>query len=250
MEKRVLLAVILSFVVLYAFQAIYPPPKPQPAKPSSAPPAPAASPSGAPSSTAAPVAGSGGSQGTPPVPEAPSAATPAAVVADSAERDVVVENQSVHAIFTTRGGALKSWRLKKYQDASREPLELVPQHVPTDTPRPFTLQVPDAAASATLAKAFFKPSADNVQVTSGSASLAFDYTDASGLTAHKEFIFSGQSPYVIEFSDDPVVFATHALSPAGRKTRRADGPVWSRDRQRYRHLHTHVQSAAAADFLP
>ena len=30
MEKRVLLAVVLSFVVLYGYQALYPPPKPQP----------------------------------------------------------------------------------------------------------------------------------------------------------------------------------------------------------------------------
>src|SRR6266542_2552493 len=202
MENRVLLAVVLSFVVLYAFQAIYPPAKPQPTKPSSAAQAPAAAPSSNPSGAGAPAAptASAAMQGTAPVPAAQAPATPTALVADSAERDVVVENQSVHAVFTTRGGALKSWRLKKYQDASREPLELVPHNVPADAPRPFTLQVPDAPASATLAKALFKPSADHVQVTSGSASLAFDYQDASGLTAHKEFLFSDPSPYVIEFS--------------------------------------------------
>jgi YidC/Oxa1 family membrane protein insertase len=76
----------------------------------------------------------------------------------------------------------------------------VPHNVPADAPRPFTLQVPDAAASATLATALFKPGADRVQVTSGSTSLTFDYQDASGLTAHKEFVFSDQSPYVIDFS--------------------------------------------------
>ena len=52
---------------------------------------------------------------------------------------------SVRAVFTTRGGALKSWRLKKYQDANRQPLELVPHTVPAGTLRPFTLSVPDAA---------------------------------------------------------------------------------------------------------
>jgi len=95
----------------------------------------------------------------------------------------------------------------------------VPHAVPPETPRPFTLQIPDAAASATLGNALFKPSADRVQVTSGNASLTFEYQDASGLAARKEFAFSDQSPYVIEFSatvsegGNPIV-PTILLGPA------------------------------------
>src|SRR6266545_1512756 len=199
MEKRVLLAVVLSFVVLYAYQAMFAPPPKQPVKPSSAAEAPAAAPSTSSTPAGAPAAAPSASPGAAAVPS-PVASAAAPLVADAAERDVTVENPSVQAVFTTRGGALKSWRLKKYQDVGREPLEIVPHNVPADTPRPFTLQVPDAAASATLATALFKPSADRVQVTSGSASLTFDYQDASGLTARKEFVFSDQSPYVIDFS--------------------------------------------------
>jgi hypothetical protein len=44
-------------------------------------------------------------------PAAPQSPTTVALVADDAERDIIVENESVHAVFTTRGGALKSWRL-------------------------------------------------------------------------------------------------------------------------------------------
>ncbi|MEO6212709.1 MAG: membrane protein insertase YidC, partial [Vicinamibacterales bacterium] len=135
MEKRVLLAVVLSFIVLYGYQAMFPPPKPGAAavqsQPSVAPqPGPTAAPSPEGRQAEAPV--------TPPAPTQPAAAL---LVADTAERDIVVENQSVRAIFTTRGGALKSWRLKKYQDAAREPLELVPQDAPAGHPRPFTLSV-------------------------------------------------------------------------------------------------------------
>ena len=197
MEKRVLLAVVLSFVVLYAFQAIYPTKPQPPAKPSSTATQPQpASPTVNPSPAAAPAPSS-------PDVTAPAASQPApaaALVGDTAERDIRFENESVAAVFTTRGGTLKSWRLKKYQDAAREPLELIPHTVPADTPRPFTLQVPDAAASATLARALFKPSAERVQVSSGSASLSFEYQDANGLTARKEFVFPDQSPYVIDFS--------------------------------------------------
>ena len=122
------------------------------------------------------------------VPQPAVAPAAAALVADSAERDIRFENESVTAVFTTRGGALKSWRLKKYQDAAREPLELIPANVPPGTVHPFTLSVPDAATSATLAQALFKPSATEVRVTSAPATLTFEYQDASGLTAHKEFV--------------------------------------------------------------
>jgi YidC/Oxa1 family membrane protein insertase len=193
MEKRVLLAVVLSFVVLYGYQAMFPPPKPQP-KPAAATGGTAASP---PSAADAPS----GAQALP-TPEAPPPSEPAAaaIVADTQEREITFENDSVTAVFTTRGGALKSWRLKKYQDAAHQPLEVVPQAVPAGTVRPFTISVQDPAISATLARALYKPSATEVHVTSGPATLTFEYQDASGLTAHKEYSFAPGSPYVVSFS--------------------------------------------------
>ena len=196
MEKRVLIAVVLSFIVLYASQALFPPPKPVDTKTEAGRPASPAAPQ-APVTT--PATGLATSATPPPTPVA-ELPTPAPVVADAAERDIIFENQSVRAVFTTRGGALKSWRLKKYQDAARAPLELVPHTVPPGTPRPFTLSVPDAATSAILAQALFKPSAENLVVSSASEMLAFDYQDASGLTARKEFLFKPDSPYVLDFS--------------------------------------------------
>jgi len=194
MEKRVLIAVILSFIVLYGYQAMFPPPKPPVRNPAA------------------------GSQTTTPstttiTPEAPAAANPGvpasattqspvavAVVGDERERDIPVENAAVQAVFSTRGGALKSWRLKKYQDAGGQALELVPHTVPPGTPRPFTISVSDTTTSAALAQALFKPSVDALQVTSGTSTLAFNYEDANGLKAHKEFTFSADLPYVIEFT--------------------------------------------------
>ncbi len=194
MEKRVLIAVILSFIVLYGYQAMFPPPKPPVNKSA------AASQTTTPSTTTI----------TPEAPAQPSSAAPAeatkaapvaaAVVGDASERDIVVENAAVRGVFTTRGGALKSWRLKKYHDAGGQPLELVPHTVPPGTPRPFTISVPDTAASAALAQALFKPNVDSLQVTSGTSTLVLNYEDASGLKAHKEFTFSADLPYVIEFS--------------------------------------------------
>ena len=203
MEKRVLLAIVLSFVVLYGYQAMFPPP--EPVKP-----APAAQTPGAPQGVTA------GSQtgATTPAEATPveQAATASPVVGDTAEHDVTFENGSVRAIFSTRGGVIKSWRLKKYLNAAKEPLELVPQDAPAALPKPFTLSVPDAAVSKTLANALYRPSATAVDATSSPQTLTFEYQDASGLTARKEFSFHPDSPYVLHLSAS-VTRGSEALIP-------------------------------------
>jgi YidC/Oxa1 family membrane protein insertase len=193
MEKRVLLAVILSFVVLYGYQVLFPPPKPAertaPA-PQTPPPAVAPPPAAGPAQTQKPEA----------APVEASKPAAAAVVGDMAERDIVVESEFVRAIFSTRGAVLKSWRLKQYQDAAGQPLELIRQNVPPGTPRPFTLSFDDAEATAALRGALFKPSATELQVGNTPATLTFDYEDAAGLTAHKQFTFPPDVRYAIDFS--------------------------------------------------
>jgi YidC/Oxa1 family membrane protein insertase len=193
MEKRVLLAIVLSFIVLYGYQALFPPPKPQPRF--DAPPA-------APSQ-AAPVNQPVNQPVERPVPQsaasAPAAAVPQPVVADSAERDVVVEDDAVRAVFSTRGGVLKSWQLKRYRTADGTPLDLVPARVPPGSPRPFTLSVGDAAVDAAIAQALFKPSADSL-VTNAPATLTFGYQDAAGLVVRKAFAFSPDKPYEVAFT--------------------------------------------------
>ena len=118
MEKRVLLAVILSFLVLYGYQAMFPPPKP-PQRP-----APQAAPATAPQSILRlsrnrRLHRRSKRQRPLPRPRPLSSQTPASARSSS-------KTSRCEAVFSTRGGTLKSWRLKKYQDASRAPLELVP----------------------------------------------------------------------------------------------------------------------------
>ena len=194
MEKRVLIAVILSFIVLYGYQAMFPPPKPATVKPQGQ----TTSPS---TTTITPEAPPPAGTASPAAPAPAATVQPAAaVVADSAEHDITVESGSISGVFSSRGGVLKSWRLKRYPDSSGQPLELVPHTVPPGTLRPFTLSVEDPAVSATLAQALFKPSANQIVLTSGGATLEFTYTDASGLNVVKKFSFPGDLPYVIDFS--------------------------------------------------
>ena len=193
MEKRLLLWVLLSLVILYGYQALVPQPKTQP-RPA------ATQPGAAPSTTA--------QRSTPqPSPRQPSSTQPEApaspsaepLVHDTADREVLVENAEVQAAFTTRGASLKHWRLKRYLGADRRPLDLVPSVTP-DSAKPFTLIVGDPATDQVLSQALFKPSADALDARSGPGRLIFEYSDASGLTARKEFAFSAEHPFVVEFS--------------------------------------------------
>jgi YidC/Oxa1 family membrane protein insertase len=194
MEKRVLLAVVLSFLVLYGYQAMFPPAEPvNPGNRGNAPAtAPAAS-SQAPAPTTAP----GATPAAEPL-EKESGAAPS--VAAAAAQDIVVENEAVRATFTTAGGALKSWRLKHYLDANGEPLDLVPSRAPEGSVLPFTIGADDQATAATLRSALFKPSADSLTIGDGETVLSFEYRDASGLNARKEFKFTADKPYIITFT--------------------------------------------------
>ena len=190
MEKRVLLAIVLSFIVLYGYQAMFPPPEPvQPA----------------PTQAEAP----GATEPAPPA-ESPVASTPGAAVeapqeaapltGDSEARDITFENESVRAVFSNRGGVITSWRLKKYLNAASEPLELVPQDVPAGHLKPFTLSVEDAPVSKRLASALYRSSAGSIDATTSAQTLTFEYQDAAGLSVRKEFSFHPDSPYVVHFS--------------------------------------------------
>jgi YidC/Oxa1 family membrane protein insertase len=186
MERRVLIAVILSFLVLYAFQALYPTPPDQatPQKPVQS------------SKTATAPNASAPAASNP----TPSIQPPAPLPAESGApqvptRELAAESADVRAVFTTRGGVLKSWQLKKYRDDQQHPLELVAGHAPADSVLPFTMATDDPSVSAVLASASF--SATESSTANGTWQATFDYADASGLKAQKIFSIAQAKPYVI-----------------------------------------------------
>ncbi len=196
MQKQFLLAIVLSFLVIYGWQALFPPPRKAPPAQQQV----TAAPSGNQAPGAQPAAAVEAASAAP----VESAATP--LVAAAAEQDVVVESSSVFATFNTRGAVLKSWRLKNYRDGSGAPLELIPQNVP-NSPKPFALDVDDEPTSATLKNALYKPDAgpdagpdaEKLTVGTAPATLAFEYRDAAGLVARKEFTFTPEHPYMVRF---------------------------------------------------
>ena len=130
MERRVLIAIFLSFLVLYSYQAFFVKRTPQ-ADAATGTPAPAAD------SPASPAAAS---TAAPAVPDTPTSGA-TSLVGETVERDVRVETPNVVAVFTNRGARLKSWRLKHYRDNQGESLELVANDV-AGQPLPFSLTAP------------------------------------------------------------------------------------------------------------
>jgi YidC/Oxa1 family membrane protein insertase len=185
MEKRVFLAIFLSFLILALYQAyVVPPPPVEPAAATgqvARPPA-----AGAPQSPEPPA-----TEGAVTTPAAQPAQPPAVevLVGDTEARDIVVETDAVRAVFSTAGAVLKSWRLKHHLGSDGEPLELVPQQVPAALPRPFTLSTDDMALSDVLARALFQPSETGLALGPSPGTLSFAYRDASGLNARKTFHF-------------------------------------------------------------
>src|SRR5262249_49848410 len=128
MERRVLVAIFLSLLVLYGYQALFVKPAPKPPATQSASTSPGPENGPGPGQSAATSAPSTG--GTPT--QAPSAPLATAVVGDAVERDIRVETRDVIAVFTNRGARLRSWRLKRYLDPAKQPQELVDRSIPNE----------------------------------------------------------------------------------------------------------------------
>jgi YidC/Oxa1 family membrane protein insertase len=202
MERRVLIAIFLSFLVLYGYQALFVKPTPKPPLSSTS----GQTPPLAAESTAVPPA--------PPatVPEALPAPSVGVVVGDTGERDIVVETQTVVAVITNRGARLKSWRLKHYLDQKGELLELIANDLSATHPLPFTLRVDDEAATRTLNSALYQLDETPQQgEISAPTRLTFQFRDAAGLRATKEFTLD-PTTYLLTFRA-AVEQGDHALTP-------------------------------------
>ncbi len=193
MEKRVLLAIFLAFLVLYGWQTFFVKPVPKPGTS----PAAASATAGA---SAVPQGGVAAAVESKPNPLAPNeSAMPAAaaVVGESAEREVRVETQDVIATFTNRGARLKSWRLKHYLNAEHQPQELV-DHELASQPYPFTLKTANDATTAALNSGLFTVSGEPAAVADSPIDLKFEYQNSAGIRAIKQFHFKPSS-YIVSF---------------------------------------------------
>jgi YidC/Oxa1 family membrane protein insertase len=187
MERRVFVAILLSFAVLYGYQALFVPPQ-RPAVDVVEPKQRSEQPLPPPPST--------------PTPEKPNEPEPAAQISETSEREILVDTATSQIVLSNRGGRVLHFRLKDYRDSAGDPVDLVPSGVPPDQPRPFTLVVDDPAVTNRLSGALYRVTGDDggrVDASSQPKAISFEYQDAAGLHVRKDFRFDPKN-YVVAFS--------------------------------------------------
>lgn len=231
MEKRVILAFALSFVVLYAYQALIAPRRPTPR------PAASAARSDRPSPEAAAARATEAPATTQPAEEKPAATateiSPPVRGGGAGGETVVVETDAVRAELNTRGAVLIRWQLKKYRDSNGQAVDLIPQDIGVEVQQhAFALSVPEnEALSSRLNEALFQPSARTVTPKPAQeATLVFEYRDEGGLHATKTFtIQKDRQPYLLGFdavvtdNAKPVSLVVHGGVGIGDLTRGGGG---------------------------
>ncbi len=193
MEKRAVIAIALSFVVLLGWYWLFPAPK-------------------SPSQGGPPVAG----RTVPAPPASPATAKPAEpatvepasqsvpasqpVAAEKAET-VQAETDACVVVLTNKGGRVVSWRLKGYSDSTGQPLELVPGFAEREDLLPFALDLDDPALAKTLNGALFHVERTPLPASSGAPGerIRFSWADGKGIEAEKVLVFR-KGDYLVDLS--------------------------------------------------
>jgi len=182
MDKRLLMVFALSFLVLLLVQAwvaknYKKPPEPQKPATQTAQTTPTQSPA-AETPAAAPVATGVTKQG-------------------KGEETTVIENDLFRITFTNRGGQVKSWILKKYNDDKGHPLELVNTLASEKYGYPLSLYTYDEPLRTKLNSVLYVPSETGSMKTPGE--ITFEYADGD-VTVRKSFRFDNSYEVHVEAS--------------------------------------------------
>jgi YidC/Oxa1 family membrane protein insertase len=174
MERRLLLVFALTFLVIIAFQPLlrkYLPQAPPPA---------------AKTETQSPVQTAPGANPPASVQGKKAAPNSLATKQAASESETVIENDLYRITFTNRGGQVKSWALKKYDDDKGNPLELINRSASEKYGYPLSLWTYDETQRNKLNSALY------VASQSGSlqapADIVFEYADQD-VVVRKRFSF-------------------------------------------------------------
>jgi YidC/Oxa1 family membrane protein insertase len=176
MQRRLLLVFAITFLIILAFQPLLQKYGPKPP----------ATPPLAQTQTAA-------TQAFSPAP-APALAVPAAGSKQAAgEAETVVENDLYRIRFSNRGGQVKSWVLKKFDDDRRQPLELINKAAAEKFGYPLSLWTYDEHLRNKLNSALYVTSSSGT--LAAPAEISFEYADTE-VAVRKSFRFDHS--YVVQ----------------------------------------------------
>jgi len=170
-EQRTLLAISMMLGLIIVYQSFFAPKRP-PEKPPAVPAA-----------------------GQPPAPAVgPPAPAPSKPGAALAEREISVETKTLAVTLTTRGGGVKSWRLKDYVAAGEGPVNIVAPAAPGEAP--------PLAAWGYMGLPGPEPEEANrtalrLTETEGEGAIVFSRKDANGLRSEKRLLFHSEG-YLVD----------------------------------------------------
>ena len=180
MEKRLLLAIVLSFAVLFLYQFVMKEPPQQPVS------EPAAEIEKAPEQKPA--------LRQPVEPPETSIEQEFQAAAAETEEDIVVDTPLYRATWNNKGAQLLSWKLKEYKNDNQEYLELISARSAELGRFPFLLLTDDAEFDSMINNAPYRFSRSKMELSGGEqGELRFEYATETGTRVEKIFTFHGQS---------------------------------------------------------
>jgi YidC/Oxa1 family membrane protein insertase len=175
MEKRIVLALAISFIIIFIYyQLIAPPPQVKKGEPERI-----------------PVAKKEIELEKPQ--KMPEMELPPSAI-DTEEKTIRVETPLFRAIISNRGGVIKSFVLKRYKDEKGKELELIPDFS-SNTPTPFSLRLEDSISF--INNSLFIPSTTEINLKGNEKKELTLMYSSENLAVLKKFIFSGNS-YLLE----------------------------------------------------
>jgi YidC/Oxa1 family membrane protein insertase len=189
MEKRLILAIVLSFIVLVGYQLLVVKPKAQIMPPAQTMEEPLTLPQ-------APALKKTAEKTPPEAVETPqpAAAQESTPVEAASEAVVTVDTPLYRAVWSNRGAVLISWTLKQHTDNAGKALELIPLAAKDLGVYPFSMGADDPGLTEVLNSALYAPSRSALEVDSGGAAeLRFEYSDGKSVRAVKKLGFRGDS---------------------------------------------------------
>ena len=185
MEKRLLIAIVLSFLVLVLYQIVFVKKPTQPevsirgvaetVKKTDQKPLEKES-----ASLPAGIAETQLSKGQKPL----------ETVAAQAEEQITIETSLYQALWSNKGGVLKSWKLKKFRNEKKEELELVSSRSQEINVYPFYVLTEDSEFNNEINNVLYKSSSSSLVLKGGrKGEIRFDYANEKGAKVEKVFVF-------------------------------------------------------------
>ncbi len=199
MEKNAIIAIVLSLLVLLAWQQIFVAPQQQRLLEEQA---------GQKERATGEEQGDGESRG--PVPQEEGTVPVDSVLPsveiinrelDERAQDIVIETPLIHAILTTQGARLKSWKIPAHKDTNGEPVEFVSDDAQRRGQYPLEIFTGDAELDNELNTGVYQSSRTLLRLEAGdeAATLSLTYETQQAGKVTKQFLFRPDS-YMVEMT--------------------------------------------------